>query len=321
MSSIQSSSPRVADRISVIMPCYNAERYLRESIDCVLNQTYPTVELIVVDDGSTDQSKNIAASYGDRIVFIEQQNQGPYPARNNGLTHATGEFVAFLDADDYWTLDFLEKLYVKLASSDAALAYCGWQNVGLAEKRGDPYIPPECEVHMKAEMFLRSASPWPIHAALVRREVLDSVGGFDLNWSTCMDYDLWLRIGIIHPIVRVEEVLAFYRHHGGGQITSKEWLQARNVRDVKKKFIALHPEAVAHISPARLHELIDGAFLQRGYRAYWRRDLVSAQRIFRLAFPTWCWKVKDLRYMLPALVLPEVLYAKVINVIDTRSTD
>ncbi|ALP54078.1 hypothetical protein Tel_13575 [Candidatus Tenderia electrophaga] len=310
--------PQVAGRISVIMPCYNAERHLRESIDCVLNQSYPDVELVVVDDGSTDGSREILAEYGDRIVFVEQENQGPYPARNNGMTRASGEFVAFLDADDYWAADCLEKLHAGLVGSDAALAYCGWQNVGLAEKSGEPYIPPVYSPENKAEMFLRSASPWPIHAALVRRDVMIEVGGFDLNWSTCMDYDLWLRIAVARPIVLVEEVLAFYRHHGVGQITSNEWRQARNVRDVKKKFVANHPELVVHLSAGRLRELIDGALLKRAYNAYWRRDLVSAQKIFRMVFPMRCWQLKDLRYILPALLLPEALYPRFIAALDRR---
>lgn len=312
-------NPYITDRISVIMPCYNAERYLRESVDCVLEQTYPDVELIVVDDGSSDNSKDILAGYGNKIVFIEQEHQGPYPARNNGIGKATGEFVAFLDADDYWTLDCLEKLHAKLVGSDAVLAYCGWQNVGIEEKSGKPYIPPDYEAGNKVEMFLAEASPWPIHAALVHHDILDSVGGFDLNRSTCMDYDLWLRIGVSHQIVRFEEVMAFYRHHGGGQITSNEWRQARNVRDVKRRFVAAQPELVGGLSSAKLSELIDGALLKRGFRAYWRRDLVSAQRIFRTAFPTRCWKLKDLRYMLPALILPEALYIRFIGARDKRS--
>jgi glycosyltransferase involved in cell wall biosynthesis len=307
----------VKDRISVIMPCFNAQRYLQESIDCVLDQTYPDVELIVVDDGSTDGSKDIIAQYGTKIISIEQKNQGPYPARNNGLRRATGEFVAFLDSDDYWTLDCLEKLYAKLAKSDAVLSYCGWQNVGLEEKSGKPYIPPDYEKENKIERFLLAAAPWPIHAALVCHDILDTVGGFDLNWQTCMDYDLWLRIGTVFKIVLVEEVMAFYRHHSEGQITGKEWQQARNARAVKRKFVKTHPELVSSIPSKKLDEFIDVAMLRRGFRAYWRRDLVSARHIFRMALATNCWRLKDLRYILPAYILPEFLYIKLVGAIDS----
>lgn len=303
--------------ISVIMPCFNGEKYLREAIESVRQQTYPHVELIVVDDGSTDGSRDILREYGEQVVFLEQENRGPYPARNLGIEASRGESVAFLDADDYWRADCLELLHKALAGSNAAVSYCGWQNIGLAGGRGAPYVPPDYEAGNKAEQFLRAAAPWPIHAALVRRSVLEEVGGFDLQWPTCMDYDLWLRIGFSRPIVRVEEVLAFYRHHNEGQITSKQWRQAKNSWLVKKKFVESNPAAVAGIPPARLKELIDGGLLRRGYDAYWKRDLVSAQKIFRMALRAGGWGVKDMKYLLPAL-LPEKLYQSLIGKSDHR---
>ena len=298
------------------MPCYNGEKYLAEAIDSVLGQNYQNVELIVVDDGSTDSSKDIVVGYGQHVKLIEQQNQGPYPARNRGIREASGQYLAFLDADDYWSPDFLVETYKALQNNyDAALAYCGWQNVGLPHKKSKPYIPPDYETDNKLDLFLRTAAPWPIHAALTRRSIMEEVSGFDDRFATCMDYDLWLRIGASRPIVRVEKVMAFYRHHREGQITSTQWRQARNVWLVKKKFIESSPELIANIPAKRLKELVDGALLQRGYDAYWKRDLVSAQKIFRLVLRTWGWRPKDLKYLLTAL-LPESLYCNIIGRAD-----
>lgn len=308
-----------ANRISVLMPCYNAAAYLREAIDSVLNQTYPEVELIVVDDGSTDDSKMILAGLSDRLVLLEQDNQGPYPARNLGLQHATGEFVAFLDADDWWDESFLEKMHAALIQSDAALSYCGWQNVGLPGPRGEPHVPPDYELEDKAIRFLRAAAPWPIHAALVKRTVMDEVGGFDVNWPTCMDYDLWLRIAVGRRIQLVPETLAYYRHHKQGQITSTQWRQAQNSWLVKKKFVERHPEQVSHIPAKDLDRLINGGLLRRGYDNYWRRDLVSARRIFRMALMAGGWGAKDLKYLLPAL-LPEKFYTSFVDMADRGKT-
>ncbi len=297
------------------MPCYNAAAHLREAVESALRQSDGHVELILVDDGSTDASPAIASALAaenpGRMTLLNTQREGPYPARNVGLAHAKGEFVAFLDADDYWRGDFVEKMRAALEGTDAVLAYCGWQNIGATDRTNEPYIPPDYEAEDKVERFLRSAAPWPIHAALVRRSALEEAGGFDTNFATCMDYDLWLRIGASRPIVRVPEVLAFYRHHDQGQITSRQWRQAENVWLVKKKFVAASPELVARFPRHRLDELIDGGLLRRGYDCYWRRDLISARRIFRRSLKAGGWRLKDLKYLLPAL-LPEGPYLSLI---------
>lgn len=299
------------------MPCFNGARYLEEAVRSVMEQTLREVELIVVDDGSSDASPDIVArlqaEFGTRLVHARQDNAGPYAARNHGLRLARGAFVAFLDADDWWARDCLEKLQAALEGDpSAALAYCGWQNVGLEGGRGEPYVPPDYELEDKAARFLRAAAPWPIHAALVRRTVMDEVGGFDLDLPTCMDYDLWLRIGVARPIRLVPEVLAFYRHHQSGQITSTQWRQARNSWLVKRKFVLQHPQLVRHLSRHELKDLIDGSLLRRGYDNFWRRDLESAQRIFRMSLARGGWRAKDLVYLLPSL-LPPALYRRVVR--------
>jgi glycosyltransferase involved in cell wall biosynthesis len=305
--------------ITVIMPCYNAAPYLVQAIGSVMSQSYSHVELIVIDDGSSDESvklvEQLIQEHPGRLRLLFQPNRGPYHARNLGLQHARGEFVAFLDADDWWTPDCLEKLYLALADSGAVLAYCGWQNVGATDRSNHPYVPPDYEQGDKAEQFLRSAAPWPIHAALTRREAVSAAGGFGTQWSSCMDYDLWLRIGIANPIVRVPEAMAFYRHKVSGQITSRQWIQAENTWLVKKKFVRAHGSLVAHLGEAKLHELIDGGLLKRGYQAYWRRDLVTAWHVFRKVLWHGGWRVSDLRYLLPAL-LPQGMYLKFVQALS-----
>lgn len=310
------AAPKEESRlISVIMPCFNAERFVAKAVDSVLNQTYPSVELIVVDDGSTDCSLDILRSYGEQIRVLSQSNRGPYPARNSGVKVSRGEFIAFLDADDYWSTDFLEEMFHALKESRAVLTYCGWQNVGLPDRQSDPYIPPDYEAQNKLKMFLRSAAPWPIHAALVRRRIFEEVEGFHEDLPTCMDYDLWLRIGAARPIKRVPKVMAFYRHHNSSRLTSKQWRQARNVWLIKKKFVRSFPEIVASIHRKQLRQLINGALLQRGYNAYWKRDLVSAHKIFRIALLAGGWDLKDLKYLVPAL-LPANMYRFLIKRAD-----
>ena len=130
--------------ISVIMPCYNAQSFVEEAVHSVLEQLNVTVELIVVDDGSSDDSpyilQSLAEKYPQQVKYFTQENQGPYPARNLGLKQAKGNYIAFLDADDYWEKDCLTSLLNPLEEEHADIAYCGWQNIGR-QKGIEPYLP------------------------------------------------------------------------------------------------------------------------------------------------------------------------------------
>ncbi len=296
----------VPSLISVIMPCYNAAAFVEEAVSCVMNQTYPDVELIVVDDGSTDESTSIlqelATRYAPRIQLHFQDRQGPYPARNLALKHARGGFVAFLDADDYWTLDALEKLSAAMTDQQADIAYCGWQNIGEGAPGTSPFIPPDYSQMDTASEFLRSC-PWPIHAALVRRESIDAVKGFSERRFSAMDYDLWMRLyAHTQKLVRVPEVMAFYRWHDKGQISKTKWKQVLDALQVKRDFVAHHPERVEHLPKDKIIDLSDGFLLREAYRAYWQRNLVDAQKLFRRALVSSGWKAGDLKYMLPAML-------------------
>lgn len=309
----------IPNRISVIMPCYNAASFVEEAVGAVMNQTYSDVELIVVDDGSTDESVDIlqrlATQYAPRLTLLYQYRLGPYPARNLGLKHAQGERVAFLDADDYWSPDALEKLAAAMEENHADIAYCGWQNVGEGAPGTKPYIPPDYSRMDTVAEFLHSC-PWPIHAALVRREAIDAVNGFSERRFSAMDYDLWLRLyAHTQKLVRVPEVMAFYRWHDKGQISKTKWKQVLDALQVRRDFVAHHPEHLAHLSERKVLELSDGFLLSEAYRAYWQRNLFDAQKLFRRAFIQGLWKVADLKYLLPAL-LPGALFQWLVTTSD-----
>ena len=302
--------------VSIIMPCYNGASYLREAVSSVFKQTYPAVELIVVDDESTDNSRQILAELSTehvgRMTVLHQQNKGPYPARNLGLKHAKGEFVAFLDADDFWRDDCLEKLHRAIMRDLADLAYCGWQNIGEGAPGTQPYIPPKYDEDDPVPLFMQGC-PWPIHAALVRRDVVNAVGGFSERYFSSMDYDFWLRIlAITRKMSRVPEVLAFYRWHDKGQISSVKWKQVLDAWHVRQDFVRDNPSLVAHIPKAFLRQLTHQCLLDAGYTAYWKRDLASSQKLFRQALQSGYWRFKDLKYLLPAL-LPEHMYLSLIR--------
>lgn len=292
-------------KVSVIMPAYNAEDTVRGSVASVLQQSLTELELVVVDDGSSDNSARLVRELADgdpRLHLICQPNRGAGPARNRGLSAARGEYIAFLDSDDYWAPDCLERLAAALDTHPGTdLAYCGWQNVGLTGGRGEPFVPPDYSDRDLVELFL-GGNRWPIHGALTRREAIDRIGGFDESWSSCMDYDLWLRLMAHVRIVRVPEVLAYYRHHEGEQITKNRARGALNHWRVQHRFLERNPETVQRLGRRRVRELTDGELLRRGYSCYWTRNLQAARVIFRTVMRAGYGTPRDWKYMLPALL-------------------
>ncbi len=312
------SDPRQQALISVVMPCYNAASFVADAIASVIGQSYANVELIVVDDGSTDGSPDIVRStaerHPNRIRLFFTSRVGPYPARNAGLREARGELIAFLDADDWWLPQTLEKLYDALVGQSADLAYCGWQNVGEGVKSA-PYVPPEYERADPVEAFVRTC-PWPIHAALVKRGVVNRLGGFSERRFSSMDYDFWLRVlAQTRRIVRVPEVLAFYRWHGQGQVSAVKWRQVLDALAAQNDFIRANPRLVVHIPPRRLRDLTEGRVLRQAYSAFWKRDLISAQKLFRHAARQLSFGLSDLRHIVVAL-LPAPVYRWIVKLTD-----
>lgn len=308
-------------RISVVMPCHNASAYVGEAVASVLAQRYRPIELIIVDDGSTDGSEHIVASLAatnpDTIRLLHQTNTGPYAARNTGLAHASGNFVAFLDADDTWHPDALAHLHTALVDTQADVAYCGWQNVGELAVDTQPYLPPDYPAIDAAAAFLKSC-PWPINGVLIRRQILDSLRGFSERRPTAMDYDLWLRLLAAQPtVVRVPEILAYYRRYPRGKAHIPRWRQVFDAIAVREDFVRHHPEQVQHLARSERHRLIYGSLLAEAYRCHWRRDTDSARRLFRRAARKADWRAPDIKYIL-ASFLPQRVFDALIHVVDNR---
>lgn len=313
--------------ISIVMPCYNGARHLAQSVASVQAQTRTDWELIIVDDGSRDDSWRVMqalATADSRILPLQQANAGAAAARNNGLAHARGHLLAFLDADDTWHPDFLQRMSAALTGQeDSALAYCGWQNVGLGREGSKPFVPPDYETPEKVEALLGGCR-WPIHGAMFGAGAIRRHGAFDTALSSCMDYDLWLRLGSTMPLVRVPEVLAFYHFHDGEQITKNRSRIAFNHLRAQRKFLAANPDVAARLGRHKVREITDGELLHRAYTCYWKGDLLTARPLFRAVMKSGYGGTKDWLYMLPAL-LPLPLHRLLLNLLrrppatDSRS--
>lgn len=294
---------RSVPEVSVVMPCFNAERHLPASVGSVLAQSFPNWELIAVDDGSRDGTLEwLRAQTDPRIRVHAQPNLGASAARNAGLGLARGDFVAFLDADDTWATDFLQKMASALAAHpEVVMAYCGWQNLGLPDGRGQPFVPPDYERPNKQELLFSSCR-WPVHAAITRREAVLAAGGFNPALKNAEDYALWLELAGTRPIVRVPEVLAFYHFHDRGQASADRGRAALQLLHAQEIYLNTHPTFRSSLTRTRRRELLFGNLLMAGYETYWKRDLTAARAIFRRVMRAGFGSPKDWIYLLPALL-------------------
>ena len=291
----------IPGRVSVVMPCFNGQETIERSIKSVLAQTYLNVELLVINDGSTDDSEQVIQSIeSEKIRYLRQGNAGVSSARNKGIELAKGEFIAFLDADDTWEPVFLEKLVgVLKINTSCILAYCGWQNLGKAGSQSEPFVPPEYEIPNKLEKLFEDCR-WPIHAVVTRAHGIKKVGGFNRMLSNAEDFLLWLEIAALQPICRVPEVLAYYCHHGQGQASQNLVKAAMDHLRAQSLFIEHHPDIKNELGRHLIRRLSLGRLLKKGYELYWRRELIGARAIFRLVMLRGYGGPKDWLYMLPS---------------------
>lgn len=193
--------------ISVIIPLYNCESMIGEALDSVFAQTYPNIEVIVVDDGSTDGSRKVVAQYAE-VQYIYQENQGPADARNNGIAYCKGEIIAFLDADDLFPLGKLMTQYRYFAEDTNLLIVRGlvkWVYLKNKENYVRQFF------HNEEEQTNFNTN---LGAGLYRKIVFDRIGVFDKIYTPHEDTDFWNRIRY-HKIktVDVEEVGLIYQIH------------------------------------------------------------------------------------------------------------
>lgn len=260
--------------VSVIIPVFNGEKHIAEAIDSVLCQDYSPLEILVVDDGSTDNTIEIVEGYGHKVRLIKQSNRGSAAARNNGIQNARGEYIAFLDADDVWWPHKIRYQLESLAQTNCTMAYSRfilWE----ADEAG---VYPACETEFSSETNPKTSTgkiitgyPYPellldcivwTSTVIVKKNELEKAGHFDESLRKGQDYDLWLRLSRSVQMLGLQQPTALYRIHPGN-ITTK-------VNDVNYGYLILS-RAVERWGEAGP----DGRFPQEG--------LVS-ERLARLSF-------------------------------------
>jgi len=224
--------------ISVIIPAYNTAHLIGRSIKSVLSQTYQNFEIIVVDDGSTDELNEVVTAFNDnRIQYIRHEvNRGGSAARNTGVQNAKGNYIAFLDSDDEWLPEKLEK-QIKVfqsTSSNIGVVYTGWRwirdkdNIIIQEKipiyRGDV-----------SRIILEEDGIGSLSTPLVKKDILTSIGGLDEKLPSRQDWDLWIRLSKVCEMDFVPEILVNY-YLRSGSISTNVYNKIYGTEQVLEKY-------------------------------------------------------------------------------------
>jgi glycosyltransferase involved in cell wall biosynthesis len=225
-------------RFSVIIPAYNQARYLGEAIKSVLAQTFHDYEIVVVNDGSTDETETVGLRYGEKIRYVYQENQGLAGARNSGIRAAKGVWIALLDSDDYWLPEFLERMMALIDKHPQAVVFYGAAQ--CVDEQGLP---------MKQVVGYRSVENGRLYHALLRanfiipstvvikKKVIEQAGCFDQSLRSCEDWDLWLQLlSEGKKFYGVPDVLVQYRIHGSSLSANMERMQISHRAVAEKHF-------------------------------------------------------------------------------------
>ena len=198
--------------VSVVIPVYNSEQYITECIDSALTQTYQNIEIIIVDDGSTDNTVNIISEYNNELIkLFHQKNAGSGAARNHGIEQASGTWIAFLDADDIWLPDKLQKQLEHCSDLD-------WSHTDLY-LHGDVYprhtktteLTPKHSGFILKNLLVENSIG--TSSVIIKKEILQKLGAFNTDLRALQDWDLWLRVAAENQICYVDEPLVYYRVH------------------------------------------------------------------------------------------------------------
>ena len=290
--------------VSVIVPVYNGQTYLAQALESALLQDYPSKEILVVNDGSTDGTAAVLRSFGDRIRVINQANGGPPRARNAGLAAARGEYIAFLDADDVWLQGKLSAQVAHLQANPGVGACCFRWHVWPADADGKFRQPefaalPVTDVRVDAQK-----SGWVYGRLLFDCELLTTtvmlrastaraVGEFDAGLPCGEDYDYWLRLSQAASISRLEPAGALYRVVAGSVSRSarRDNDELVVIRRAVQRYGLMDP-AGNRVDESRLRDRIQGLIFQHGYLHLKRGDPAIALAAFKEGLQARPWRPK-----------------------------
>jgi glycosyltransferase involved in cell wall biosynthesis len=212
--------------VTVVIPAFNAAAFLAEALDSVLAQTYQPLEIIVVDDGSEDETPQVAAAYASKVTYIRKEHGGGCGGnRNVGIRVASGEWIALLDADDIWMPEMIERLVERAGETGADLVFCdwlpqingrvvgrsNWESMRVMSRLGN--LTSDSVLNNPFELLLEAGCYFSPSSVMIRRDALLQIGLFDESIYHTDDLDLWLRLSLRYRFAVVGEALVLRRIH------------------------------------------------------------------------------------------------------------
>lgn len=251
-------------RITAVIPAYNAQVWIDEAIKSVLKQTRVPDEILVVDDGSTDATALRATTLGVRVLSLPKHG-GEGAARNFGIQHATGDVIAWLDADNDWASQHIELLSGLLERHPSASVACGAvQQVGGKGGTVDGYAPAD----KPANLFWTAARHGlhPLTGSMIRRDALSSIGGFNETRRACVDDDMWLRLSRHHLFIATRDVTSYWRRRE----RSEDWERGAQLAAIYACRRDYLDHTLSEVSAA------DALRFAKSMRQSWRKDIADA---------------------------------------------
>lgn len=319
--------------VSVIMPVFNASATLMQALNSVRWQGCDALEIIAVDDGSTDDSLQLLNSFGDAVRVLQQPQQGPASARNLALQHARGKYIAFIDADDVWLPGKLLSQVAYLQAHPDVAAVFGrftrWEASALDGSFAAPPVQAAYEAaaaqwqaqpetlrttalqgNLYADLLLDSVVH--IITALVRRSAIEAVEGFDASLRTGSDYDFWLRLSRQHRIDQLDACVAWYRIHAHS-ITRQPWPDNAEYAILRRTLDRYGSRGADGrvVSEHELQRRLFGIAFGHGYLHFWHGQAEHARRAFAQALSHSFWHPKAWAYWLLTFVRGSRQAAKV----------
>ena len=271
--------------VSVIIPCFNHGHHLPDAINSLLSQKYPALEIIVVDDGSTDSTAEAASHYGDRIRYVYRNNGGLSAARNSGVQVARGDFLHFLDADDYVPAGWYDKIVTAVTAQPSGDVYHGgWCYVDAQGNEQGRIHPIPIQGDPLAALL--QGNRFPCHAALVRRSAANRAGLFKEQLRACEDWDFWIRVAAAGgSFISVPESYVIYRRYPGSMSTDhrRMWNAGLEVLGDARAAISgsEHYERAVDLGKAQWRRYCFKRLLQGMQRATWMQRSRKAYEAIR----------------------------------------